>query len=155
MRKHVIYRLAAAELDHGARGLDDSHPHLPVLVGDALHQGADQGLRLHVEVVCETGRHQLLGLLLVGLDPAQRHGLPGGQATCALELPLPTRSLLQRGIGSGLPSSASYPWHWERYRTGTEPKQHQTEKAGGLTPSQLEAGAVTECLKLMTVALGA
>lgn len=55
VRKHIVYRLGAAELDHGARGLGDSHSHLPVLVGDALHQGADQGLRLHVEVVCETG----------------------------------------------------------------------------------------------------
>lgn len=56
VREDIIHGLPAAELDHRARGLDDGHPHLPVLVGDGLHQGADQGLRLHVEVVCGAGR---------------------------------------------------------------------------------------------------
>lgn len=56
VRKDVIHRLPTAELDRRARGLDDGHAHPPVLVGDGLHQGADQGLRLHVEVVCGAGR---------------------------------------------------------------------------------------------------
>lgn len=54
--KNVIHGTAIAKLDHSARGFDDGHPDLPVLVGDGLHQGAYQGLRLHVEVLCGTGR---------------------------------------------------------------------------------------------------
>lgn len=54
--KNIIHRIAIAKLDHSAGGFDDGHSDLPVLVGDGLHQGAYQGLRLHVEVLCGTGR---------------------------------------------------------------------------------------------------
>lgn len=56
MGKNIIHRIPIAELDHSARGFNDSYPDLPVLVGDGLHQGAYQGLRLHVEVFCGIGR---------------------------------------------------------------------------------------------------
>lgn len=56
VRKNIIHRIPIAKLDHGARGFDDGYPDLPVLMADGLHQGAYQGLRLHVEVLCGIGR---------------------------------------------------------------------------------------------------
>lgn len=66
--KNIIHRIPIAKLDYSACGFDDSYPDLPVLVGDGLHQGAYEGLRLHVEVLCGIGR------LLV-----MRNGCGGGQ----------------------------------------------------------------------------
>lgn len=53
--KNIIHRIPIAKLDYSACGFDDSYPDLPVLVGDGLHQGAYEGLRLHVEVLCGIG----------------------------------------------------------------------------------------------------
>lgn len=51
VREHVVHVFPAAVLDDGARGLDDGHSHPGVLVSDGQHQGFDQTVSLHVEVL--------------------------------------------------------------------------------------------------------
>lgn len=117
VREHVVHRLSAAELNHGACGLNDGHSHLPVLVGDGLHQGADQGLRLHVEVVC-------------GTREATRHQRNPRASTLA-QLHFPGAS---RGTGMGVTQAAPL----RRTQRLWGPKG----RGWGLTSSRLNPGAV-------------
>lgn len=129
MRKHVVHGLPAAELDHGARGLDDGHPDLPVLVGDGLHQWPDERLRLHVEVVCGAESQRFPRLLL--LCPA-----PPGPSS-------PSRSLPQAGAW---PRPTKHPAPGEVQGQECDPKGGSTtqpwgaEETGAWSPSPLEMG---------------
>lgn len=64
--KNIVHRIPTAKLDHSACGFDDGHSDLPVLVGDGLHQGAYQGLRLQMEVLCGTGRQLVMRYSCLG-----------------------------------------------------------------------------------------